>query len=273
MTATLAPGTATIGDGLTMHYHAAGSGPAVLFLHGSGPGASGYSNFKDNVAPVLETGHRAILLDSIGYGQSSKPVDRDYTMAFMSGCAVQTLDALGIDRCVIVGNSQGGAQAIRIALDHPDRVRGLVLMAPGGLEPRETYMEMRGIRSMLRCIYGPEGITEEGMHKVFSKQLYDASGLDPAVVTERTAIALTQPTHVFRTMQVPNQAAELSGIQCPVLGLWGADDLFCPPSGVDHLLREVQDCRVMVFNRCGHWVMVEHRDRFNRLLADFLRHL
>ena len=71
-------------------------------------------------------------------------------------------------------------------------------------------------------------------------------------------------------MNVPNQADQLGGIECPVLGLWGANDLFCPPSGVDHLVREIQDCRVVIFNRCGHWVMVEQQQRFNRLLWDFL---
>ena len=182
------------------------------------------------------------------------------------------LDALGLQRVTLVGNSQGGAIAIRTALDHPGRIASMVLMAPGGLEPRETYMQMRGIRSMLRCIYGPEGITEYGMRKVFEKQLYDSSLVTDELVADRTAVALTQPRHVFETMKVDNQEDRLSELTCPVLGLWGADDLFTPVSGAMKLATRVPNCRVTVFNRCGHWVMVEHADTFNRLCIDFLTH-
>ena len=259
-----------IDDGLQLHCNVIGEGPPVLFLHGSGPGASGWSNFAANATALSDAGYQAILADSLGYGRSSKPTDLDYTLERMSTCATQLMEGLGHARYTIVGNSQGGAQAIRIALDHPERVERLVLMAPGGLEDRETYMQMNGIRSMLRCIYGPEGITLDGMHRVFRKQLFDSSALSEAVVEERYALAMTQPRHVFETMRVPDQSERLSEIQCPVLGMWGMNDVFCPPSGAWKLAEQIPDCRVMLFNRCGHWVMVEHEARFNRLVVDFL---
>ena len=130
-----------VGEGLTMHCNVVGSGPVVAFLHGSGPGASGWSNFAANAEALAKAGYQSVLIDSIGYGRSSKPTDRDYTLGFMSDCAVRLLSALGHERYTLVGNSQGGAQAIRIALEHPDRVDRLVLMAPGGLEARERYMD------------------------------------------------------------------------------------------------------------------------------------
>ena len=123
-----------------MHYHEVGEGPAVLFLHGSGPGASSWSNFRDNATFLAEHGYRCILADSMGFGLSSKPTDRLYTLAFMTDCAVALMDSLGLDTFSLVGNSQGGAQAMYIALEHPGRVDRLILMAPGGLETRETYM-------------------------------------------------------------------------------------------------------------------------------------
>ena len=259
-----------IGDGLTMHCNVVGEGPVVAFLHGSGPGASGWSNFAANARSLEAAGYRSVLIDSIGYGRSDKPTDRDYTLPFMAECAARLLEELGHDRYTLIGNSQGGAQAIRIALEHPDRVDKLVLMAPGGLEERDVYMEMRGIRSMLRCIYGPEGITLEGMRRVFGKQLFDASTLSEDVVRERTAAALEQPIEVFRTMRVDNQEDRLEELACPVLGMWGMNDLFCPPSGATKLATRIADCRVVLFNRCGHWVMVEQPDRFDRLVIDFL---
>ena len=261
-----------VGDGLTLHLHDLGEGTPVVFLHGSGPGASGWSNFAENAAFLVERGFRCVLVDSLGYGLSSKPTDRLYTLEVMTGFVMAALDAIGIDRFVVVGNSQGGAQAIRIALDHPGRVEKLVLMAPGGLEARDTYMAMRGIRSMLRCIYGPEGITLDGMQKVFEKQVFDRGCLPEGVVAERYEVAMTQPRHVFESMRVDNQEERLGELAMPVLGLWGMNDLFCPPSGAEKLASRIADCRVVLVNRCGHWVMVEHRGLFDRTVHDFLVH-
>jgi len=253
-----------------LHYHDLGEGPAVVFLHGSGPGASGWSNFNANAAVWTERGYRCILVDTLGYGRSSKPTDVPYTLEVLSGCVLRLLDHLGLASCTLVGNSQGGAVAIRTALDSPERVERLVLMAPGGLEPRETYMEMRGIRSMLRCIYGPEGITAFGMRKVFEKQLFDAAQVTDSLVADRTAVALTQPTHVFRSMKVDNQEDRLEELGMPILGLWGVNDLFCPVSGAMKLATRAPNARVVLFSQCGHWVMVEHADAFNRACLDFL---
>jgi len=262
------------GRGWKLHlteYAAETTAPPLVFLHGSGPGASGPSNFHDNAMVFCRAGFHCILVDSLGYGQSDKPTDVPYSLEVMSAALVGALDGLGIDRCTLVGNSQGGAIAIRTALDHPERIVSMVLMAPGGLEPRETYMQMRGIRSMLRCIYGPEGITAFGMRKVFEKQLFDRSLVTDALVEQRTASALQQPRHVFETMKVDNQEDRLAELQCPVLGLWGVDDQFCPVSGAMKLATQVPRCTVTVFSQCGHWVMVEHATRFNRLCIDFLR--
>lgn len=263
---------ATVGPGWRIHHHILGEGPPVLFLHGSGPGASGWSNFAANGQAFAAAGFQAILADSLGYGLSDKPTDVDYTLERMSGAMLELMDQLGHPRFSIVGNSQGGAMALRLALDHPDRVERLVLMAPGGLEPREVFLAMKGIRSMMRCLYGPEGLTEAGMRILFEKQLYDSSLVTDALVAERTAAAKAQPLHVFRSMVVGNLEAELSALRCPVLGLWGVDDQFCPVSGASKLAERVPGARVVLFQGCGHWVMVEKADVFNRLALDFLRH-
>ncbi len=267
-----------IGDDLRVHYHEAGpaDGPALVFLHGSGPGASGYSNFKGNFGALAEHGYRALVPDSLGYGYSSKPDDAKYTLGYLADATTRFLDAVGVERCVLVGNSLGGAMAIRVALDHPDRVAGLVLMAPGGLEERQVYMEMRGIRRMLRCIFGPEGITPDGLRRVFELQLFGGAALlDDDTLAERQQIAETQPRAVFETSRVPNQAERLSELTCPVLAFWGMEDQFCPPTGAWTI---AQACRgpevtVSTLSQCGHWVMVEERERFNRQTAEYLTRL
>lgn len=281
MTHTLPQGRfADIGEGadpseLRVHYHEAGpaDGPAVVFLHGSGPGASGYSNFKGNFRALAEHGYRCLVPDALGYGYSSKPEDAQYTLGFLTRATVRFLDAAGVDRCVLVGNSLGGAMAIRLALDHPERVAGLVLMAPGGLEEREVYMEMRGIRRMLRCIFGPEGITAEGLGRVFELQLFGgAAMLDADTMAERLQIAETQPRAVFETSRVPNQAERLGSLSCPLIAFWGMEDQFCPPTGAATIAQACRgpDVTVVTMSQCGHWVMVEERERFNRQTAAFL---
>jgi 4,5:9,10-diseco-3-hydroxy-5,9,17-trioxoandrosta-1(10),2-diene-4-oate hydrolase len=261
---------AVLGDGRRMHYHQAGQGKVVVFMHGSGPGASGYSNFKGNFPYFAERGLRALVPDSLGFGYSDKPEDVDYTLDLHVGAYRQLLDALAIDRVSLVGNSHGGAIAIAFALAHPERVDRLVLMAPGGLEERATYMEMPGIKAMMKSVFGREGITRDGMRSIFELQLYDRTLITDTILDERYDIAKDQPKRVMSTQQVPNLAPRLKDLSCPVFGLWGMNDQFCPPSGAHTLAAQCRSARVMLLTGCGHWVMVEHRELFNRLSVDFL---
>ena len=147
----------------------------------------------------------------------------------------------------------GGALAMLFALRHPERVSRLVLMAPGGLEEREVYMQMRGIRRMMRALYGPEGLTLEGMHKVFELQVFDPSQVPEGVIERRFAMAQQQPRVVFETLRVPNLTDRLPELDCPVLGFWGTDDQFCPVSGAQTLATGCKEACVVMLRtrRCG----------------------
>lgn len=259
-----------IGDGLRLHYHDVGDGPVLLWLHGSGPGASGWSNFKKNFPFFAEAGFRNLVVDNLGFGYSSKP-DTDYTLDFVTGGIRRFLDRLGVERCAVVGNSHGGAVAIQLALDEPARVSRLVLMAPGGLEEREAYMKMAGIRTMMKVFFGEGGITRDTMRTVFGLQLFDPSQLDDATLDERVAIAKDQPKRVMASLQVPHLAPRLAELTCPVQGFWGMNDQFCPSTGAVTLATQCKDARVTLLSRCGHWVMVEHTALFNRQTHDFLQ--
>jgi 4,5:9,10-diseco-3-hydroxy-5,9,17-trioxoandrosta-1(10),2-diene-4-oate hydrolase len=260
-----------IGGGLRIHYHEAGEGFPVVFVHGSGPGASGWSNFKGSFPYFAESGFRAIVPDTLGFGYSSKPEDVDYDFDFVLGGLKRLLAALGITRCALVGNSHGGAMSIQLALDDPDLVSKLVLMAPGGLEERERYMEMKGIRSMMKAVLAPEGITRESMRKVFGHQLFDATQITDAIVEERFQIAEKQPKRVLSSLRVPYLAPRLGDMACPVLAFWGNEDQFCPVSGATTLSERCKKSRVMRISQCGHWVMVEHAKMFNEISVGFLK--
>jgi 4,5:9,10-diseco-3-hydroxy-5,9,17-trioxoandrosta-1(10),2-diene-4-oate hydrolase len=183
-----------LGNGHHMHFHEAGTGPTVMFLHGSGPGASGFSNFKGNFPVLAERGFRALVPDSLGFGHSDKPEDVAYTAEFHVDAYRRFLDALGIERLSLIGNSHGGAMALAFALAYPERVERLVLMAPGGLEERDVYVAMPGIRAMMKAFFGPQPMTPEGLRKVFELQLYDKSLITDQTLEERYRSRRTSPS-------------------------------------------------------------------------------
>ena len=261
---------AEIGDGLRVHYHEAGQGPAVVFLHGSGPGASGWSNFRHNAGYFADKGFRAILPDTLGFGYSSKPDVAAYTLDFLVGALERFLSAIGVERCAVVGNSHGGAMAIRLALRRPEMVERLVLMAPGGLEERDVYMKMEGIRAMVKTVMDPAGVTRDAMRRVFELQLFDPSLVTEELIDERIQIAELQPKQVLTSMQVPNLAPDLGRLACPIFTLWGVDDKFCPMSGAVTIARGCRRSRVLLLSECGHWVMVEKAALFNDACVRFL---
>ena len=115
-----------------IHLSEFGSGKPVLMLHGGGPGASGVSNYSRNIDALAAAGFRVLVPDMPGYGKSSKGVADD-PFGDLAGAMLGLLDALHIDRAHAVGNSLGGAVALRLALEQPARVGRLVLMGPGGV--------------------------------------------------------------------------------------------------------------------------------------------
>lgn len=259
-----------VGEDRTIHYHEAGTGYPVIFVHGSGPGASGYSNFKGNYRAVADAGFQALVPDLLGYGYSSMPSEAKYTFEGLVDGLRTFCAELGIERCALVGNSLGGALAIQLALDTPELVDKLILMAPGGLEEREAYMGMKGIRTMIKAMTAPEGITRDSLRKIFSLQLYDSSLVTEEIVEERYQIAVQQPQGIFEKLVVPNLGERLAEISCPILGFWGMDDQFCPTTGAMKIAENCQNTKMTLLTECGHWVMVEHADYFNRQCAAFL---
>jgi len=258
-----------IENNLRVHYHEAGEGPAVVFVHGSGPGATGWSNFKDNYEVIANAGFRCIVPDLIGFGYSTNDDDIDYSWEMLAQGISGLCDALDLDKVHLVGNSMGGALCIQVALDRPDLIESMVLMAPGGLEEGETYMSMKGIRTMLKIMY-KSGITEDSMREIFKLQLFLPENITDEIIQERFQVFPLQAKNILGKVKVPNLSNRLAEVKAPVLGLWGDDDNFCPVSGVETMQKGFPTVRTLRINQCGHWVMVEYADLFNRSCIDFL---
>ncbi|MEM8594781.1 MAG: alpha/beta hydrolase [Pseudomonadota bacterium] len=267
---------ATLKNGHKLHYIDEGTAisdvDAVVFLHGSGSGASGYSNFKTNYPDLVSQGHRVIVPDHIGYGYSDKPEDAQYHVNLFVECIYQLVESLGLSNIVLVGNSLGGAIGIRYTLDHAEQVAGLLLMAPGGIEEQANYFTMPAMQIMKETFVN--GKSKEALADFTRKALVE----NPDVVTdelidERWAIAQLQNNQVIETMVVPNMSDELKDIDCPVLALWGLDDKLMPETGIMTLSKNIKNIKMVLVSNCGHWVMVEHNDLFNRYMIDFVNNV
>ncbi|MBK6289162.1 MAG: alpha/beta fold hydrolase [Pseudomonadales bacterium] len=264
---------AACANGYRMHYLDVGAGPVVVFLHGSGPGASGHSNFQGNYPYLVERGFRCIVVDHIGYGFSDKPADVEYPLAFFTECLRQTLAAAGVSNCSLVGNSLGGAIALQFALDYPQLTERLVLMAPGGLNAKEEYFRMPGMQKMAQVFSSGQAVTPAVMKELFAGSLmHDPRYATDALIAERTEIMQLMNAQVMATMKVPELTDRLPGIKAPVLAFWGMNERMMPESGIMKLARNTPDIRLVLVSNCGHWVMVEHQDMFNRMTHDFLAH-
>lgn len=262
---------ADIGQGQRIHYHDQGQGEVVVFLHGAGGGASGYSNFKGNYPEFAAAGYRVIVADMLGFGLSSKPDIPMYDLDFFVDGIKRLVDALGLKDITLLGNSLGGAVSLGYALAHPADVKRLILMAPGGVEDLDTYLAMPGIANMFKVYQS--GLTgAEAMKKVMSMQLFDPSLLTDDIIAERAPIAAAQTQAARSVMKVANMTDRLGELKCPVLGFWGMNDSFNPLGGAIKLANGIAKCRVVLVNQCGHWVQVEHREMFNRECIAFLQH-
>lgn len=264
-------------SGHEMHYlethpapSASGDKTPVVLVHGSGPGANAYSNFSVNAPAIANAGYRVLMPDMIGFGWSSKPTGIDYSLDLFVTTLLEFLDAVGIERCVLVGNSLGGAISLKVAIDHPERVEKLVLMGPGGIESREAYFRMPGIQKMVSGFVGA-GFDREGLRKILELISYDPKHVTDALVDERLNVLATQPKEVLSRMVIPDLTPELGKVQCPVLGFWGIEDQFCPASGHEKILRAVAESQFILYSRCGHWAMIERAGEFNRHVIDFLQ--
>ncbi len=246
------------------------TGTTVVLVHGSGPGASGWSNFQFNVESFQQAGHRVLVPDLPGYGFSSKPTDAIYTLDYFVSYLEEWLDAIDVQRCILIGNSLGGAISIGTALKSPERIEKLILMASGGLEDREVYFAAEGIQEMVKYPMGSPEFTQEVLGKLLTLLVYDAALVTPSLLAQRWQILQQQNPQVLATMQVPNLANQLSELKCPVLGFWGREDKFCPVSGAQVLLEKASQLQLNILSECGHWVMVEYPDYFNRQCLDFI---
>ena len=264
---------------LQLHYNDFGQGEeTVIMLHGSGPGASGWANFHRNVQPLVDAGYRVILMDCPGWSKSDPIVCTGSRSELNARALKGLMDALGIARAHLVGNSMGAHSANAFALNYPERVGKLVLMGGGTGGPSQSVpMPTEGIK-LLQALYREPSI--ENLKKMMAVFVYDSSSLTEALFQTRLENMLQRREHLENFVKSlaanPRQFTDfgprLADITAPTLIIWGRDDRFVPLDVGLRLLWGMPNAQLHVFNRCGHWAQWEHAEQFNRMVLDFLQH-
>ncbi|MFD8818117.1 alpha/beta fold hydrolase [Streptomyces sp. NPDC059627] len=256
-----------------------GDGPPVLLLHGGGPGASGVSNYIRNIAELAKE-YRVIVPDLPGYGRSGKGVDGSDPFGFLADHIRGLLDRLGLGRAHLVGNSYGGACALRLALDTPDRVDRMVLMGPGGIGTTRA-LPTPGLNSLLDY-YSGDGPSRPKLEKFIRTHLvFNAAEVPESVIDSRyrdsidpEVVAnppLTRPTSLRALWKTDfTRDRRLARLPVPTLVVWGAADRVNRPGGGRMLAERMPDCDLYLVANTGHWVQWERAELFNSLCADFL---
>jgi 4,5:9,10-diseco-3-hydroxy-5,9,17-trioxoandrosta-1(10),2-diene-4-oate hydrolase len=270
----------TIGVGARqISYVEIGQGPAVLMLHGGGPGASGLSNYSRNVE-YLSRHFRVLVPDMPGYGKSTKGVDRNDPFGDLASSMLRMLEKLGIKRAHVIGNSLGGACALRMALDRPHAVGRLVLMGPGGVDTTRG-LPTSGLKRLLTYYKGTGPTLEKLTTFIRGDLVYDGTLVSDALIKERYLSSIDPEVvaspPLLGPKGIPNfrrldftRDARLHRLQNPTLVLWGTEDRVNRPSGAHSLQRRLPNCDVHLYSKTGHWVQWERADEFNATVHAFL---
>lgn len=257
-----------------LYYEVTGSGPALVFAHGLGGNHLSWWQQVGHFAPT----HRCVTFSHRGFAPSDTPPGGPDPADYAADLAA-LIEHLQLEAPVVIGQSMGGWTGLSFALAHPGRLRGLVLSATSGpIDPRQS---------------GPEGaeafaawsrLSEAGLQEGAARGVHPAMGLraaeeQPAVhflyravdelSTELDKTALRRRLHQNRNLP----ASRLAEIETPTLWVTGAEDVVFPSPVAPHLAAVMPRARHVQIEEAGHSPYFERPDRFNAVLAEFLKEL
>jgi pimeloyl-ACP methyl ester carboxylesterase len=266
-----------------LRYYDAGEGPTLLFLHGSGPGVTGWRNFR-GVLPTFAKHFRCLILEFPGFGVSDD--FGGHPMITAQGAVTPFLDGLAVDRVDIVGNSMGGGVGINFAIQHPDRLRRLVtiggigtnIFSPGpseGIRLLQEFTEnptrQRLIDWLHSMVYDPALVTEELIEERWALAT-DPETLEAARRMYGKAAFAAMMT-AMRKSDAPMPWALMHKVKAPTLLTWGRDDRVSPLDMALIPMRSIPNAELHVFPNCGHWAMIEAKAAFESTVLGFLTRL
>ena len=266
-------------DGVRYHYLDMGSGPDTIFLHGGGPGCTGWSDFGP-VAPLFAEERRCLILDILQYGKSDKCRITGPMWDFHAAKTVAFMDALRIEKADFVCNSWGGTIALCLAANHPERVRSLVVTGSmpvfyGPLAPLpEGGRRGRNARDLY---YGGEGPNREKMRDLIARlEWYDAGRIPESTIDLRFEQSLDPKERELAAMsdsprgEWQDLTDELGRIQASTLFMWGMHDAFLTVDYPLMLARMVPNGNLYVMDHASHHLQEERPFAYFSVVRGFL---
>lgn len=256
-------------NGITLQYVEQGhpGGVPVLFLHGF---TDSWRSFE-RVLPHLPASIHAFALTQRGHGDSDRPAAGYRTRDFAADVAA-FMDALGLRRAIIVGHSMGSTNALRFAIDYPERTQGLVLAG--------SFATYRG--NPVIAEFWETGVSRlmDPVQAAFAREFQQSTLAQPVPATFIDAAvqeSLKVPAQVWRAafegFLEDDFVSELGRIHTPTLILWGAQDVLCPLADQERLLAEITGARLTVYGHAGHALHWEEPERFATDLVTFVEGL
>jgi 2-hydroxymuconate-semialdehyde hydrolase len=251
----------------------------ILFLHGSGPGVTALSNWQFAL-PVLGENFHCLAPDLVGFGASEHPQNpptgmRNWMRLWVDQC-LGFLDALKIDKVHLVGNSMGGAIALHLMMEAPDRFSRVVLMGPIGtphtIRPEIDRLwgfyedpSLRIFGNVIRWFIYDEAFIADRLEAI-AKTRYEAA-MNPDVRRSFMAMFPAPRQKVLDDLVVPTLA--LRRMTHPTLLIHGRDDQIVPLETSLHLLQHLPKVQLHVYGQCSHWTQIEYAKSFNQLIGQF----
>jgi pimeloyl-ACP methyl ester carboxylesterase len=270
--------------GATLSTVTAGGGPEeVVCLHGLG----GNKTSMFDVVAALTPERRAHAIDLPGFGSSSKPARASYDAAYFARKVIAFLDEMGIERAHLVGNSMGGRVALEVALEYPDRIASLSLLAPALAfrRRRELVPVVRLLRPELAAI--PHPLNADQVRSRLWSLFARPERLDPSVAdiaceefarTYRSRAARIAFFASLRQIYLDRPYGErgfwtrLCELSVPSLFVWGDGDALVPAAFSRHVATALPSARQVILPDCGHVPQVELPERTAALIAEHLEH-
>lgn len=258
-----------------IHYVTEGQGPPLVLLHGLGASLVAWCR---NISPLSER-YTVYAPDLPGHGESAKP-DVTYNLELGIRFVLQFLEALSLERVVLVGNSMGGLLALATALRQPDRMQALVLVDAAGLG-RELAWPLRlaslpGIGRVL------DALDVRSRRRFMRRVFHRPERVEPTVYGELLRVRKL-PGVRRALLSALRDGVTLLGLRSslvllddsvrppvPTLVLWGQEDQIIPVEHARRVARQVPEVWVRILPDCGHWPQMEQDKAFNQTVLAFL---
>jgi 2-hydroxy-6-oxonona-2,4-dienedioate hydrolase len=262
--------------GMKIHYHDVGQGPPLIMLHSVGPGGvTAWITFHKNL-PVLSRYFRCIAMDMPNFAKTGPVVYNEPVHNLQARTAHALMNAIGIEKAHLLGNSQGGQSAMVFASHYPERVDKLIFGACHIVTGGDTYLfgNTRRTRRYPRPVQGAQPPTHDSIRSALADYIDNDALITEDLVDYLYRMATGRPdlaeARAKSTSTYYDHAPDLPKITAPALIIWGRYDRICPVEVGVKCLNHLRKSRLVVLNDCGHWVSFERPEEYNAFVLDFL---